>query len=108
MSLITSYPGDFIIGKVLNHHSENDYYIEVSHIGSKNKVPYNSWETVQIQNKLPKKLTGKNLIGKTIKCKIQYREEYNRLLCTVEECIVKTKIVSTVTLKKKILPKKKK
>ena len=87
-----SNPGDSIIGKISYHHRDNDYYIRVTHINPKNKYPYNDLESVKIQNKLPKKISGKNLIGKDIKCTIQYRNEYGQLLCTVEECVVETKI----------------
>lgn len=99
MSIIASSPGDFIVGKVLNYYGNNDYYIEVSHIGLKNKVWYKDWETVKIQNKLPNKLTGKKLIGSDIKCIIQYRDEYNRLLCTVEECAIETKTIIKIKIK---------
>jgi len=80
MNLPDSHPNDFIIGKVKYLCETNTYNIKVSHVGIKNKANYNDFENVKIKNGIPK-----YIIGKKVKCTIQYRDEYNRLLCTVEE-----------------------
>jgi hypothetical protein len=61
--------------------------MEISHVGNDNKVSYNDFENIKITNKV----IPNSLIGKTIKCTIQYRNVNNVLLCTIEKYNVQTK-----------------
>lgn len=76
--------GEFIIGKVERQYKlykpkkDNEYQIHVTHINPHNKFSYHDKEMIKIEGKVPK-----NLVGRNIKCYIKYRDEYNRILCTV-------------------------
>ena len=73
---------DVLIGPIVNIFYNNNFEMRVDRIGSHNIVSYHGYETVTISDS-NHKLTNE-LIGKNVKCKIHFRNEYNFLVADME------------------------
>lgn len=74
---------DTAIGPVINIMDSETFKIHVTHIGKHNKFRYYDYETVLVAvNKTGKRLN--QLIGSRVRCKVRYRDAYNRLYSEVE------------------------
>ena len=77
---------DIIIGSIVNILSDNTFKMRVNRIGSHNIFSYHDYETIRLlHNKV--KFTH-DLIGKNVKCKIYFRNEYNILIADIESLIL--------------------
>ena len=72
----TKIHDEFIIGKITYKHSKDEFGLEVTHIGTKNKFRYNSTVVIKIEGKIPS-----NIMEKSVRCHIKYTDEFNRILC---------------------------
>lgn len=101
---IGSTPGDILYGEVLTHYRDNEFQIQITHVSVKNGSSYNDKETIAIQGDKIK--SPKKLIRNYVKCEIRYRDQYNRLLCDVEECQIVIKEITTIKIKRNKKSKK--
>ena len=78
---------DTAIGPIISIIDSNSFQMRVTHIGKHNANGYNNYEIVCIApnpsatNTTP---LSQSLIGRRVKCKVRYRDNYNRLYGEVE------------------------
>ena len=72
---------DFVIGPIVRVIDHNSFVMQVTHIGTHNKYVYGNYETVCVppNNNPNATLLSVALIGRRVRCNIQYRDNYNRL-----------------------------
>ncbi len=78
---------DTAIGPIIRIIDANSFQMQVTHIGRHNAYSYANYETVCIApnpNLIHATQLSTALIGRRIKCKVQYRDNYNRLYGEVE------------------------
>lgn len=78
---------DTAIGPIIRIIDGSSFQMNVTHIGNHNKYGYNNFEIVHIApnpaltNPTP---LSAALIGRRVRCKVRYRDNYNRLFADVE------------------------
>ncbi len=86
---------DIIRGPVTNVVDGDTFDIKVTHIGKKNKEKYNREERIRIsgidapelntlEGKKAKSALENSLTGKEVRCKVQARDKYGRIVAEVE------------------------
>ena len=86
---------DTIRGPVIKIIDGDTFDMKVTHVGKENKEEYNDNERIRIagidapelpseEGKKAKKALEKKLDGKEVRCKVQTRDDYGRIVADVE------------------------
>ena len=86
---------DTVRGPVVQIVDGDTFYMKVTHLGKRNEYPYQDREKIRIdgidadewwtdEGKRSKDSLRNKLMGKTIRCYVQARDTYGRLVCRVK------------------------